>query len=318
MINMLKPTIKVSESQKGSLATFVIEPLERGYGVTLGNALRRTLYKALPGAAIIGIKIEGVPHEFGTVPGVKEDVSEIILNLKEIAIKIHNEQTFSEAVTVTLAKSKPGAVTAKDIILPSSIEIMNPEAPICTLDDHANLKMEITIGKGRGYVSAKENKNPKAPIGYIPIDSIFSPVLFASYDVEAARVEHSIEYDRLNLKVQTNSASSPQEVVSLSAKILNDHLRLFVGLVDTMEGTDVMVTKSENTGNKASQMTIEELDLSVRPLNCLKRAGIYTVEDLTKRSKDDMMKVRNLGAKSLDEIEAKLIKLNLSFATQDE
>jgi DNA-directed RNA polymerase subunit alpha len=313
---MLKPRITAEEPNK-SEATFVVEPLERGYGITIGNCLRRILCTALPGAAIIGVKIEGVSHEFSTIPGVREDVVDIILNLKEVAIRVHNPEKF-EPTVVTLVKSGEGVVTAGDINVPSNIEITNPDAVICTMDKGASINMELTVGTGRGYVSAKDNKNPKAPIGYIPIDSLFSPVISVSYNVESTRVEQSIDYDKLYINVRTNAASTPREVIALAAKIMQDHLKLFINLVENMENVETLVSRDEDKQTKVMSMSIEELDLSVRPLNCLKRANIVTVEDLIKRTEEDMLKVRNLGRKSLDEVVRKLEAIGLSLAKKDD
>ncbi|MCL2630211.1 MAG: DNA-directed RNA polymerase subunit alpha [Firmicutes bacterium] len=316
MIEMYKPIIKVEESTNGAEAAFVVEPLEKGYGITIGNALRRILCTALPGIAIVGIRIEGVPHEFSTIQGVRDDVTEIILNLKEIALKSTLENF--ETTTVKLSKKTGGKVFAGDISFPSHIEVMNPEAYICSLSDGASLDMELTVAKGRGYVSAKENKNPKMPIGYIPIDSLFSPVQSVSYTVEATRVEQSIDYDKLRINVKTNASSSPREVISLSSKIMNDHLKLFINLVEKMSTVETLVNRDDDKQKQTLFMSIEELDLSVRPLNCLKRAGISTVEDLVRRSEDDMLKVRNLGRKSLDEVMKKLEGMGLGLANKDE
>jgi len=318
MMEIIKPKITENIVTENSEANFVVEPLGRGYGTTIGNCLRRILCTDLPGAAIIGIQIEGVRHEFSTVPGVKEDVAEIILNLKDIAVKVHNEDTFNPT-KVKLVKSVGGVVTAADIDLPSDIEIMNPEAFICTLEDGYTLDMTLNIGTGRGYVSGPNNKpTGTEPIGYIPIDSLFSPVLAASYSVEATRVKQSIDYDKLTINVKTNATTTPRKVISLAAKIMNDHLKLFVNLVDEMGDLDILVNKDENEQQKALYMSIEELDLSVRPLNCLKRAGIFTVEDLVKRSEEDMLKVRNLGRKSLDEVIKKLESFGLGLYNKDE
>ncbi len=319
MLRMLEPKISVINTDKSSdrELEFVIEPLERGYGITIGNSLRRMLCTALPGAAIIGIEIEGVAHEFSTISGVREDVSEIILNLKGVAVKVYSEEEDFIA-TVTLKKNTAGVVTAGDIDCSSDVEIMNKDHVICTIEEGTNLNMTLTIGTGRGYVSAKQNKNPKAPIGYMPIDSLFSPVIAVSYNVESTRVEQSIDYDKLIVKVETNATSSPKEVISLAAKILNDHLRLFIDLIDNMADMNILVSREDTDDKKALYMSIEELDLSVRPLNCLKRAGIYTVEDLVKRTEDEMLKVRNLGKKSLDEVIKKLESMNLSLKTKDE
>lgn len=316
MMGIDKPKITAEEPSK-SEATFIVEPLERGYGITIGNSLRRILCTALPGAALIGVKIEGVSHEFSTIPGIREDVADIILNLKEIAIKVHNPEKF-ETTTVTLVKSGEGVVSAGDINVPSNIEITNPGVTICTMDKGATLNMELTVGVGRGYVSAKDNKNPKAPIGYIPIDSLFSPVVSVSYSVESTRVEQSIDYDKLRINVRTNAASSPREVIALAAKVMQDHLKLFINLVENMENVETLVSRDDDKQTKAMSMSIEELELSVRPLNCLKRASIFTVEDLVKRSEEDMLKVRNLGRKSLDEVIKKLEAIGLSLNNKDE
>ena len=313
MFEITKPRITVEENANGAEASFVVEPLERGYGITIGNCLRRVLCMALPGAAIKGIKIEGVRHEFSTIPGVREDVADIILNLKELAIKVLDIDNFEDTV-VTLVRNTAGVVSAGDIDFPTGIEVMNPEAYICSIEEGATLNMELTVGAGRGYVSAKDNKNPKAPIGYIPIDSLYSPVVEVSYQVEPTRVEQSIDYDKLRLNVKTNAASSPREVVSLASKVMGDHLKLFINLIDDMDGKEILVSRDDDKQSKALYMSIEELELSVRPLNCLKRAGIFTVEDLVKKSEDDMLKVRNLGRKSLDEVIRKLESMGLSLA----
>lgn len=316
MMEIFKPKITAEEPSK-SEATFVVEPLERGYGITIGNSLRRILCTALPGAAIIGVKIDGISHEFSTIPGVREDVTDIILNLKGVAIKVLNPEKF-ETTVVTLVKSGECVVSAGDINAPSNIEITNPSATICTMDKGASINMELTIGVGRGYVSAKDNKNPKAPIGYIAIDSLFSPVTSVTYSVESTRVEQSIDYDKLFINVRTNAASSPREVIALAAKVMQDHLKLFINLVENMDNLDILVSRDDDKQTKAMSMSIEELELSVRPLNCLKRASIFTVEDLVKRSEEDMLKVRNLGRKSLDEVIKKLEAIGLSLNNKDE
>lgn len=318
MIEMGKPKLTETVIKEEAHSLFVVEPLERGYGTTIGNCLRRILCTALPGAAIIGVEIEGVRHEFSTIAGVKEDVAEIILNLKEIAVKVYSEDTF-ETQKVKLRKEEGGVITAGDIELNSDIEIMNPEAYICTLEDGYTLDMTLTIGTGRGYVPAVDNKPVKEqPIGYIPIDSLFSPVVSASYSVEPTRVKQDINYDKLTIDVKTNAASSPRKVISLAAKIMSDHMKLFINLIDDMDDIDILVSKDNNEQQKTLNMNIEDLDLSVRPLNCLKRAGITTVEDLIKRSEDDMLKVRNLGRKSLDEVIMKLKNMGLSLYNKDE
>ncbi|MBR1747449.1 MAG: DNA-directed RNA polymerase subunit alpha [Clostridia bacterium] len=317
MMEIAKPKITETVVVTDAKSKFVVEPLERGYGNTIGNCLRRILCTALPGAAIIGIQIDGVKHEFSTIPGVKEDVAEIILNLKDIAVKVHNEDTFTTS-KVKLVKTGGGIVTAADIDLPTDIEIMNKDAFICTIEDGYTLDMILTIGTGRGYVAGSHNKPTNEPIGYIPIDALFSPVVAVSYDVEATRVEQSIDYDKLTITVETNATSTPRKVISLAAKIMSDHMKLFINLVDEMENVDILVNKDDNEQQKALFMSIEELDLSVRPLNCLKRAGIFTVEDLVKRSEEDMLKVRNLGRKSLDEVIKKLESFGLGLYNKDE
>lgn len=317
MMEIAKPRITENVVETDSKSKFVVEPLERGYGTTIGNCLRRILSTALPGAAIIGIQIDGVRHEFSTIPGVKEDVAEIILNLKDIAVKVQNEETFN-TTKVKLVKTGGGIVTAADIDLPTDIEIMNKDAFICTIEDGYTLDMTLTIGMGRGYVSGAHNKPVNEPIGYIPIDALFSPVEAVSYDVEATRVEQSIDYDKLTITVETNSTTTPRKVISLAAKIMSDHMKLFINLVDEMDSVDILVNKDDNEQQKALYMSIEELELSVRPLNCLKRAGIFTVEDLVKRSEEDMLKVRNLGRKSLDEVIKKLESFGLGLYNKDE
>lgn len=318
MMEIVKPKLTENVVKEDSHSMFVVEPLERGYGITIGNCLRRILCTALPGAAIIGIQIEGVRHEFSTVAGVKEDVAEIILNLKEIAVKVYSEETF-ETQKVRLHKEVGGVITAADIELNSDIEIMNPDAYICTLEDGYTFDMTLTIGVGRGYVPGSENKPAiPQPLGYIPIDSLFSPVVSASYSVEPTRIQQNINFDKLTIDVKTNAASSPRKVISLAAKIMSEHMKLFINLIDNMDDLDLMVSKDNNEQQKTLNMSIEDLDLSVRPLNCLKRAGITTVEDLIKRSEDDMLKVRNLGRKSLDEVIMKLKNIGLNLYNKDE
>ncbi|MEG1508832.1 MAG: DNA-directed RNA polymerase subunit alpha [Clostridia bacterium] len=317
MIEIFEPKIECIGSDMNTEAQFVVEPLERGFGTTIGNALRRILLSALPGAAAVGVKIEGVSHEFSTIPGVKEDVTEIILNLKNLAVKAHTEDNCFKQV-VTISKNTSGEVRAADIIASSDIDILNPELFICTLDEGARLEMEITIGVGRGYVSAKDNKDDSQPIGYIPIDAIFTPVKKASYFVESARVGQSINYDKLTVEVLTDGTVSPREVISLSAKIMNDHIALFIDLVDDMKNKEILVSHDDEKQHKVLEMSIEDLELSVRSYNCLKRASIHTVEDLTKKTEDDMLKVRNLGKKSLDEVIKKIKDLGFSLRNKDE
>ena len=295
----------------------MIEILERGFGTTIGNALRRILLSALPGAAPVSIKIEGVRHEFSSIPGVKEDVTEIILNIKGLAVKAHSDSLEFRQVA-KLRKSTAGVVTAADIEHSSEIEILNPDMYICTLDEGAVLNMDITIGNGRGYVPAAANKDETQPIGYIPIDSIFTPVESASYTVESTRLGQNINYDKLTVNVSTNGTSTPREVISLAAKILEDHISLFVNLVDTMKDREILISQDDEKAHKKLEMSIEDLDLSVRSYNCLKRAGIHTVQDLTKKTEEEMLKVRNLGKKSLDEVIKKIRDLGFDLRSKDE
>lgn len=318
MIEIKKPQIYTEESEDGSYGKFTVEPLERGLGTTLGNALRRILLSALPGAACVGIKIAGVQHEFSTIPNVVEDVVEIILNIKGIAFKAIGNLDNENKPIVHLRKNVPGPVYAGDIDCGLDVEILNPTQYLCTLDEGADLDMELTIGTGRGFVTADKNKDPHQPIGYIPVDSIYTPVVATNYTVEDTRVGQSLDYDRLVVELKTNGTISAREIISLAAKILEDHARLFVDLSVDMDKMNVLITQEENKQQKVLEMTIEDLDLSVRSYNCLKRAGIHTVEDLTKKSSDDMLKVRNLGKKSLDEVVKKLEDLGLSLRSNDE
>ena len=300
-------------SQDGSYGKFVIEPLERGFGNTLGNALRRVLLSSLPGVAVTSIKIEGIMHEFSTIPGVTEDVSEIILNLKALSAKLYSEQ----AKTVMIDVKGPDEVCAMDIAADDELEFVDPDMHICTINEDAHLQMTLTIDKGRGYVSADKNKYPNMPIGVIPIDSIFTPIKKVNYTVTDTRVGQITDYDKLTLEVWTDGSVQPDEAISLAAKILTEHLTLFVGLTDqvtTISFTDQEDDKKE----KVLEMTIEELDQSVGAYNSLKRAGINTVAELVQRNQEDMMKVRNLGRKSLEEVEQKLEALNLSLRPSDE
>ena len=312
MMEIEKPRITLEESADLRVGKFVVEPLERGYGITLGNALRRVLLSALPGAAVTGIRIEGVNHEFSTVKGVKEDVAEIILNLKGLNLKANYSDKNLKKV-LKIDRNKPGVVTAADIELDPEIEILNPDMYICTLDEGGKLSMELWVGKGRGYVVAEKNKDSSQPIGFIAIDSIFTPVKAASYSVESTRVGQNIDYDKLTVDVKTDGSLSAKDVVSLAAKAIEDHIRLFVNLSDTISGMDILVSREEDEQQKILEMNIEDMDLSVRSYNCLKRAGIHTVEDLTKRTEDDMLKVRNLGRKSLDEVINKLQSYGLDL-----
>ena len=316
MIGIEKPKIETAEVYPdGTYGRFVVDPLERGYGTTLGNSLRRVLLSSLPGYAITSVKIDGILHEFSTIPGVKEDVTEIVLNLKSVILKIHGEGP----KTMYVDMKGEGELTAGCFKCDSDVEILNPELHIASLDSDADVHMEITCDKGRGYVSAEKNKQEMQPvIGVIAVDSIFSPVLKVNYTVENTRVGQITDYDKLTLEVWTDGTISSKEAVSLGAKILNDHLSLFGDLSDEAFETEIMVEKSKSGKEKALEMTIEELDLSVRSFNCLKRAGINTVEDLIGKSEDDMMKVRNLGRKSLDEVVAKLASLGYDLRRDDE
>ncbi|MBZ4645205.1 MAG: DNA-directed polymerase subunit alpha [Petroclostridium sp.] len=315
MIEIEKPKIECVEiSENGTYGKYVIEPLERGYGTTLGNSLRRILLSSLPGVAATSVKIDGVLHEFSTIPGVKEDVTEIILNVKNLAAKLHSDGP----KVVYIEHEGEGEVKAGDIKVDADVEILNPDLHIATLNEDAKLYMEITLNRGRGYVSAEKNKFPGQPIGLIPVDSIYTPVHKVNYTVENTRVGQVTDYDKLTLEVWTNGTIKPDEAISLGAKILSEHLNLFIDLSDHARNTEIMVEKEETKKEKVLEMTIEELDLSVRSYNCLKRAGINTVEDLINRSEEDMMKVRNLGRKSLEEVIQKLEALGLSLAPNEE
>ncbi|ABO48792.1 DNA-directed RNA polymerase subunit alpha [Desulforamulus reducens MI-1] len=315
MLEIEKPKIEIVEqSEDNTYGKFVVEPLERGYGITLGNSLRRILLSSLPGAAVTSVKIEGVLHEFATVPGVQEDVTDIILNLKNLCLKIHSDE---EKVLRVEAQTE-GPVTAGDIIHDADVEILNPDLHLATLDTGGRLFMEISVNKGRGYSSAEKNKKGEHIIGVIPIDSIYTPVRRVNYNVENTRVGQITDYDKLTLEVWTNGSIRPDEATSLSAKILSEHLRLFIGLTETVNDVEIMVEKEEEQKDKILEMTIEELDMSVRSYNCLKRAGINTVEELIQRNEEDMMKVRNLGKKSLEEVINKLHELGLSLRQEDE
>lgn len=317
MIEIEKPRIIAEEAENGCYAKFTVEPLERGFGITLGNCLRRVLLSGLPGAAAVAIRIEGVQHEFSTIPGVTEDVTDIVLNIKNLAVKTSVLDKDFKTI-IHLSAKGPKQIFAKDIKTNDQVEILNPDLHICTLDEGANVEMDIIIGRGRGYVPASQNKDSEQPIGYIAIDSIFSPVKSVSYKVENARVGQKIDYDKLSLEVKTNGTVSAREIVSLAAKIMQDHTMLFVELVEYMSGMDILVNKVEDKQVKVLEMPIEDMDLSVRSYNCLKRANINTIEDLTKKSKDDMLKVRNLGLKSLEEVMLKLESYGLSLRNDEE
>ena len=314
MIEIEKPQIECIETPgDASYGKYVIEPLERGYGTTLGNALRRIMLSSLPGTAATSIKIAGVQHEFSTIPGVKEDVTEIVLNVKSLLTKLHCEGT----KTVYIEATGPCEVTAGDIKSDGEVEVLNPELHLATLDVGATLSMEITLSHGRGYVSADRNKTAQTAIGVIPVDSIYTPVYKVNYTVENTRVGNMTDFDKLTLEVWTDGTISPRDAVSLGAKILCDHFSLFTDLSDAMGSKSTVVEKAEAQRDKVLELTIEELDLSVRSFNCLKRANINTVEDLISKTEDDMMKVRNLGRKSLEEVINKLAMMGLSLASED-
>ncbi|MGI6025615.1 MAG: DNA-directed RNA polymerase subunit alpha [Candidatus Scatomorpha sp.] len=314
MIEIEKPRIECIETPTDdSYGKYVIEPLERGYGTTLGNSLRRVLLSSLPGTAVTSIRISGIKHEFSTIPGVKEDVTEIVLNIKRIIARLHSD----EPKTVYIEASGECEVTAGDIKADGEVEILNPELHIATLGPDASLSMELTLDHGRGYVPADKNKNPQQIIGTIPVDSIYTPVLKVNYAVENTRVGNQTDFDKLTLEVWTDRTISPRDAVSLGAKILVDHFTLFTDLSDSIGSRSTVVEKVETQRDKVLEMTIEELDLSVRSFNCLKRANINTVEDLISKTQDEMIKVRNLGRKSLEEVEHKLAMMGLSLASDD-
>lgn len=316
MLEIEKPRIDTLEiSADGKYGKFVMEPLERGYATTLGNSMRRVLLSTLPGVAITNVKIDGVLHEFSTIPGVKEDVTEIVLNLKGLIAKLHSDT----AKKIYIEAEGPCVVTAESIKADSEVEILNPDMYIATLDEGAKLNMEMTLGKGRGYVSAEQNKPAQNVIGVIPIDSIYTPVLKANFNVDNTRVGNVVDKNKLTLDVWTDGSIRADEAVSLSAKILIEHFELFLGLSEGVSDTEsIMAEKSDKAKEKVLDLTIDELDLSVRSFNCLKRAGINTVEDLINKSEEDMMKVRNLGRKSLEEVIAKLASFGFALKKDDE
>lgn len=312
MIEIEKPKIEIQE-KTSTYGKFVVEPLERGYGTTLGNSLRRILLSSLPGSAVTSIKIDGVLHEFSTIPGVVEDVTDIVLNMKKLLVV----STSDEPVIGRIHKEGPGEVTAADIVIGPEVEILNPDLVIATLEE-GKLSLELRVERGRGYVSAERNKRDDMPIGEIAIDSIFTPVKKVNFTVENTRVGQVTDFDRLILETWTNGSIEPDGAVSLAAKIMSEHLRLFIDLTDATSDIEVMVEKEEKEKDKVLEMSIEELDLSVRSFNCLKRAGINTVEELIKKTEEDMMKVRNLGKKSLEEVKSKLAEYGLSLRSEDE
>lgn len=313
MIEIEKPRIECVDVTD-RYGKFIVEPLERGYGITLGNSLRRILLSSLPGVAVTSVKIEGVLHEFSTIPGVVEDVTDIILNLKGLLCKLHTDET----KVVRIEAEGEGEVTAEDIKAGPDVEILNPSLHLATLESDGRLFMDITLARGRGYVAAEQNKSDDHVIGVIPVDSVFSPVQKVNYVVEDTRVGQRTDYDKLILEVWTNGTIGPKEATSLAAKIMSEHLALFVGLTEVAGDVEIMVEKEEEAKDRILEMTIEELDLSVRSYNCLKRAGINTVEELTKKTEEDMMKVRNLGRKSLEEVQQKMAALGLSMRSSRE
>ena len=315
MIEFERPNIECLEIDEAkNYAKFVCEPLERGYGVTIGNSLRRILLSSLPGAAITSIKIDGVLHEFSTIPNVVEDVPELIVNLKAVRLKMDGV----EEKTIRIDANEEGEVTAADIITDGTVEVLNQDLHIATVSKGGSLKIEMTVNKGRGYNSAEKNKKENDDISVLPIDSIFTPVKKVNYAVENTRVGQMVDFDKLVIEVWTDGSLKPYEALSLAAKVMTGHLELFIDLSEATKNTQVMIEKEESKKEKVLETSIEELELSVRSFNCLKRAGISTVEDLTNRSENDMMKVRNLGKKSLDEVIAKLHSLGLNFRQEDE
>lgn len=314
MVEIEKPCIEcIEDPNDGNYGKYVVEPLERGYGTTLGNALRRILLSSLPGTAVTTMKIAGVQHEFSTIPGVKEDVTQIVLNVKQIIAKLYS----NSVKTVYIQASGEGEVTAGDIKADSEVEILNPELHIATLGPEASLNMELTLSHGRGYVPAERNKPAQTVIGVIPVDSIYSPVLKVNYTAENTRVGNMTDFDKLTLEVWTDGTITARDAVSLGAKILCDHFVLFTDLSESVGRSATVVEKPETQRDKVLEMTIEELDLSVRSFNCLKRANINTVQDLTEKTEDEMMKVRNLGRKSLEEVINKLALMGLSLKSED-
>lgn len=313
MIEIIKPTITKEIDENGQYGKFVIEPLERGYGTTLGNCMRRILLSSLPGAALTSVKIDGILHEFSTIPGVKEDVTEIILNLKRLAIRVDGDEDRRAIINAV----GPREVTAADIIVDADTEIFNPDLHIATLAENATLVMEMNVATGKGYVPAEMNKKESTPISVIPVDSIFTPVKKVNFSVDNTRVGQITDYDKLTIEIWTDGSITPEESVSIGAKIIQEHLELFIGLGNDLNGVKFMTEKEEDSGGQDLAKPIEELELSVRSFNCLKRAGINTVAELTQHSEEDMMKVRNLGMKSLVEVKNKLAEMGLSLKPND-
>lgn len=317
MMEMEKPRITCEETDGGQYARFVVEPLEKGYGITLGNCMRRTLLSSLPGSAVIAFRIAGVAHEFSTIRGVAEDVVDIVLNLKGLAVKC-SEQDRNFVTYLKIRKNGAGEVTAKDFEPNDQVEVLNPDLHICTMDDGAVLDMDVMIGNGRGYVTSEANKSKYDNIDFIAVDSIFSPVKKVNFSVDATRVGQSIDYDKLTLEVTTNGTTSAREIVSLAGKIVNEHVNLFIELCSEMGDMSILVSKEEDKQVKLMELPIEEMDLSVRSYNCLKRAGINTIQDLLKKTRNDMFKVRNLGAKSVEEVIQKLDSYGFTLRKDEE
>ena len=313
MLDFEKPKLECVEMSE-NYGKFVVEPLERGFGMTLGNSMRRVLLSSLPGVAATSIRIDGVLHEFSTIEGVKEDVTEIILNLKGLICKLHSQGPKK----VVIDAAGECEVTAGDILPDSDVEIINPELHLATLDENGKLHMEIMLDHGRGYVVADRNKRPDMPIGEIAVDSIYTPITKVNFTVDNTRVGQITDYDKLTLEIWTNGSIKPDEAASYAAKILTEHLMLFINLTDRIQGVEIMVEKEESKKEKILEMNIEDLDLSVRSYNCLKRAGINTVEELVQRDEDEMMKVRNLGRKSLEEVQQKLAQLGLTLRSNED
>ncbi len=316
MMEIEKPKILLEESENGAKAIITVEPLEKGFGITIGNMLRRTLLSSLPGAAIVGVKIKNVLHEFSTIKGVSEDVPDIILNLKQVAVKTDNTDVDFKG-KMTLKVKGPATVYAKDIECEDGISVINPDLYICTIDDDADLDMTLYVGRGRGYVPASQNKDYSDEVDYIAIDSLFTPVKRVNFEVQSSRVGRNLDFDKLVLDVQTRGTVSAKEVVALSAKLINDYATMFVELVEGMDGVNILVARKEDERTKLYEKPIEEMELSVRSYNCLKRAGIETIGDLAKKSRADMMKVRNMGAKSMEEVIAKLEALGIVLEGND-
>ena len=317
MIEIEKPNLNCEETENGRFARFIVEPLEKGYGITLGNCFRRTLLSAMPGVAPIGIKIAGVQHEFSTIPGVSEDVVDIILNIKQIVLKTPDiSKDFT--TSIFLKKNKAGVVRAGDFVSNDLIEVLNPDLYICTMDEGASLDIELLVARGRGYVPNVENKERMETLEYIAIDSLYSPIVRVNYNVENTRVGQNINFDKLILEVTTNGAMTAKDVVALAGKIINEHVSMFTELSETFSDVNLLISKDDDAHSKILEMPIEEMDFSVRSYNCLKRANINTVEDLVNKSKTDMLKVRNLGLKSIEEVVQKLESYGLGLRDDEE